>query len=74
MLWFIKILEDFTLRLSKMPLDGDVVLTARDLGICLGDEKIHITKKTSKGFVRPKKVAILYSDTKSDCSLVGDPG
>ena len=30
-------LEDATRRMKTVPLDGDVILTARDLGICLGD-------------------------------------
>jgi 6-phosphofructokinase 1 len=31
-------LEMATERMKCVPLDGDTVLTARDLGICLGDE------------------------------------
>ncbi len=32
-------LEEATQRLKLVPLDGDIVATARDLGICLGDSK-----------------------------------
>jgi 6-phosphofructokinase 1 len=30
-------LEAATSRMKTVPLDSDVILTARDLGICLGD-------------------------------------
>lgn len=30
-------LEEATRRMKTVPLDGDVILTARDLGVCLGD-------------------------------------
>lgn len=31
-------LEEATRRMKTVPLEGDVIQTARDLGICLGDE------------------------------------
>jgi phosphofructokinase-like protein len=31
-------LEDATRRMKTVPLDGDVLATARDLGVCLGDD------------------------------------
>jgi 6-phosphofructokinase 1 len=30
-------LEEATRRMKSVPLDGDVIRTARDLGVCLGD-------------------------------------